>query len=89
MAWTIEFSELANKQIDKLDPVVARRILQFLKSRAMTAEDPSSLATRLKGPENIGKWRYRIGDYRVVVSFDNAIITIYVIEIGHRREIYR
>jgi mRNA interferase RelE/StbE len=89
MAWTIEFSELANRQIDKLDPSVVRRILQFLKTRAMNAEDPSSLATRLKGPENVGKWRYRIGDYRAIVSFEKAIITIYVIEIGHRREIYR
>ena len=89
MAWTIEFSELANKQIDKLDPAVARRILDFLKNRALTAEDPSSLATRLKGTENTGRWRYRVGDYRIVVSFDNSIITIYVIEIGHRREIYR
>jgi mRNA interferase RelE/StbE len=89
MAWTVEFSELANKQIDKLDPVVARRILEFLRSRASSADDPSSLATRLKGPENIGRWRYRIGDFRVVVSFNKNIITIYVIEIGHRREIYR
>lgn len=89
MAWRVEFSELANKQIDKLDPVVARRILEFLRSRASTAEDPSNLATRLKGPENFDRWRYRIGDYRVVVSFDKNIITIYVIEIGHRREVYR
>ena len=89
MAWTIEFSELANKQIDKLDPAVARRILQFLKTRAMNADDPGSLATRLKGPENFGKWRYRVGDYRLIVSFDKAVITIYIIEICHRREIYR
>ncbi len=89
MAWTIEFSELANKQIDKLDPKVAKRILGFLKNRAITAADPSSLAIRLKGPENFGRWRYRVGDYRVVVSFDKNIITIYVIEIGHRREVYR
>ena len=89
MAWTIEFSELANKQLDKLDPIVARRILGFLRDRVITAVDPSSLATRLKGPENFGRWRYRIGDYRVVVSFDKSVITIYIIEIGHRREVYR
>jgi mRNA interferase RelE/StbE len=55
MAWTIESSELANKQIDKLDPVVARRILQFLQTRVLPADDPTSLATRLKGPENDGR----------------------------------
>jgi mRNA interferase RelE/StbE len=89
MAWTIEFSELANKQIDKLDPVVARRILHFLQTRVLPADDPTSFATRLKGPENDGRWRYRVGDFRIIVSFDKNIVTIYVIEIGHRREIYR
>ncbi len=89
MAWRIEFSELALKQLDKLDTSVARRILNFLRKKVDTAGDPSSLATRLKGPENNGRWRYRVGDYRIVVSFDKNIITIFVIEIGHRREIYR
>lgn len=89
MAWKIEFSELANKQIDKIDPVVARRILQFLQTRVSTAEDPSILATRLKGPENSGRWRYRVGDYRIVASFESSIVTIYIFEIGHGREVYR
>ena len=89
MAWKVEFSELAVRQIDKLDKTVARRILGFLQSRVESGDDPIGLATRLKGPENAGRWRYRVGDYRIVVSFDSNIVTVYVIEIGHRREIYR
>jgi mRNA-degrading endonuclease RelE of RelBE toxin-antitoxin system len=36
-------------------------------------------------------WRLRIGDYRVVmyIDLDTAIITITVIRVGHRREVYR
>lgn len=89
MAWKVEFSELAIKQIDKLDRSIARRILAFLQSRVENGDDPIGLATRLKGPENSGRWRYRVGDYRIVVSFEINIVTVYVIEIGHRREIYR
>jgi mRNA interferase RelE/StbE len=41
----------------------------------------------LKGTENF--WRIRIGDYRVIYQIDDAMKTVTVIKVGHRREIYR
>jgi mRNA interferase RelE/StbE len=34
-------------------------------------------------------WRYRVGEYRVLVEIKEEVVTILVVEVGHRREIYR
>ncbi len=36
-----------------------------------------------------GFWRYRIGDYRAICRIEDAVVTVFVIEVGHRRQIYR
>ena len=41
---------------------------------------------RLKG---LPEFRLRAGDYRVIYQFDLSKNTIYLIAVGHRREIYR
>jgi len=49
-------------------------------------------------PKDIGKalrgdkaefWRYRVGDYRLICSIDETLNQITVMEVGHRKEIYR
>lgn len=36
----------------------------------------------------VGQWRYRIGDYRLIAEIEDKEITILIVNIGHRREIY-
>ena len=36
-----------------------------------------------------GKWSYRAGMYRIIYSIEHKIVTVYILDIGHRREIYR
>jgi mRNA interferase RelE/StbE len=36
-----------------------------------------------------GYWRYRVGDYRVICKIEDAVVTVFVIEVGHRRHVYR
>ena len=33
-------------------------------------------------------WRYRVGDYRIVVDIHDDVLIIVVISLGHRSEIY-
>jgi mRNA interferase RelE/StbE len=33
--------------------------------------------------------KYRVGDYRIVASIEDEALTILVVRIGHRREVYR
>ncbi|MEN1970080.1 type II toxin-antitoxin system RelE/ParE family toxin [Lentibacillus sp. N15] len=34
------------------------------------------------------KWRYRIGDYRIIAHINDEAIIILILEIGYRRNIY-
>ncbi|MFZ0770236.1 MAG: type II toxin-antitoxin system RelE/ParE family toxin [Candidatus Sulfotelmatobacter sp.] len=88
MAWTIDYTETAKKQLKKLDKPAARRILAFLDDRVAKQEDPRALGKALTGP--LGTlWRYRIGDYRAICEIQHKVVTVLVIRIGHRREVYR
>ncbi|WP_375458227.1 type II toxin-antitoxin system RelE/ParE family toxin [uncultured Enterovirga sp.] len=89
MGWRIEFAPRARKQLNSLDPGVARRIVEFLRTRVAATDDPRRLGEPLKGGRFGDYWRYRIGDYRVVVSIEEGALRVLVVQIGHRREIYR
>lgn len=86
MAWTIEITKTAEKQICSFDKTIQQRIVKFLRALAI-ADDPRLSGKALKG-NKAQLWRYRVGDYRLICNIqDPSIITI--LEIGHRREIYK
>jgi mRNA interferase RelE/StbE len=89
MAWTIEFDPEALRDLERLDSQVRRRILSFLTTRVATLSDPRQIGSVLHGKKYENQWRYRVGDYRIVAEIKFDIVKILVIEIGHRREIYR
>jgi mRNA interferase RelE/StbE len=89
MAWKIEIDREAEKELDKLDPPVARRILKFLFERVAPLDDPRSIGEPLKGAELGQFWKYRVGDYRIVSSIQDGNLLILVVRIGNRREVYR
>ena len=89
MAWSIQFSKRARQQLEKLDPQIARRIFQFVFERIATSSNPRSLGEALKGTELGDLWRYRVGDYRILVSIEDRDVRILVVAVGNRREIYR
>lgn len=88
MAWTIEVAKPAQKQLDALDPVARARIIAYLETRVLTQADPRTLAKRLAGEES-ANWRFRVGDYRIVVRFEDQRLVILVVRVVHRREVYR
>lgn len=88
MAWTVEFLPAAAKELRKLDRTVAARIIQTLEERISSLDDPRTVGNALVG-EHAGYWRWRIGDYRVIAKIEDERITILVIRVAHRREVYR
>ncbi len=88
MAWKIELSQDADRQLDKLDPQAARRILKFLHDRVSRLDNPRSIGEALRGAK-LGEFRkYRVGDYRLICSIEDKLVLILVLRIGHRREVY-
>ncbi len=88
MAWRIEVSELARKQLAELDKVVAKRIVLFLHERVAPNAQPRQSGKPLKG-ELKEFWRYRVGDWRVLCEIKDEQVTVLVLHIGHRRDVYR
>ncbi len=89
MAWNIELDPAAERELDKLDPQHAKRILKFLYERVAKMSDPRSFGEALKGSRFNNLWKYRVGDYRIISSVDDKTIQILVVKIGNRREVYR
>ena len=87
MAWRIEWSGIAERQLQKLDTQHAGRIVKFLE-RLLTRDDPRSSGEALRG--RLGEsWKYRVGPYRLVCKIEDQNSRILVLAVGHRKEIYR
>ena len=86
--WTVVFSSAARKDLEDLDKPVQLRISKYVR-RLESLDDPRSLGEALAGTELGSYWKYRVGDYRIVATLRDAFVEIWVVRIGHRREVYR
>ena len=89
MAYRIEFSEDAGKQLKKLDKETRERLLRFMLERIGKLEDPRSVGEALKGATLGELWKYRVGDWRLVSLIEDERVVVLVLKIGHRREVYK
>ena len=89
MAWNVELSEGADRELSKLDVQHRRRILKFLAERVARLDDPRSIGEALHGSRLGEFWRYRVGDYRLICKIEDGRLIVLVLRVGHRREIYR
>ena len=89
MAWTVEVSESALRELDKLNTQHARRILKFLDDRVAGLDDPRAIGQALQRAKLGEFWKYRVGDYRLICKIVDERLIVLVLRIGHRREIYR
>jgi len=88
MDWKISFDKRAEKQFAKLSPETQAQITSYLYQRVAVQPDPRLLGKALTG-ELKGYWRYRVGDYRIICEIRDKELLVLVIEVGHRREVYR
>jgi mRNA interferase RelE/StbE len=77
-----------NKKVRKKDlPSIAPKdVSRIIRRIEELAHDPYPVdATRLKGRD---EWRIRQGDYRILYIVEEEIVTVFVVKVGHRREVY-
>lgn len=89
MKWTIEYAVSVQKPMRRLDPQVRRRIRDFLSTRVASLDNPRQIGGPLEGARLGGLWRYRVGDYRILVDIQDQTVTVLVVGIGRRGEVYR
>lgn len=88
MTWTVKFTKQAEKQFNKLDRPIQQRITNFLNDRLKSLDNPKQIGKVLQG--NLAEyWSYRVGDYRLLVVFENDDLIIVVTELAHRRHVYK
>lgn len=88
MAYNIEYDNNVIKQLKKIDKSQRDIILKWIKKNLSNSENPREKGKKLKG--NLKDyWRYRVGKYRVISEIDDERITIIVINIGHRSDVYK
>ena len=82
MAFEIIWSDLAIRQLKKLERTIARRIFNKV---GELVENPHRFVQKLV---NSPYYRLRVGDYRVILDIQGALLRILVLKVGHRESIY-
>lgn len=88
MTWIVKFADTADAAFAKLDKSIQKRIIKYLDERLTNCENPRLWGKALTGSHG-EKWRYRVGDYRILCLIKDNIVTVEVVSIGHRKEIYK
>lgn len=86
--WRVELTEQAADDFRDLQKMTQLRIHKLLAEKLPLQKHPKDLAEPLTGSFS-GKWRFRVGDYRLVCVFEEKTRTVYIQYIGHRREVYK
>lgn len=83
--YPVVFARSARKELQNLDPQVARRILKQIE--ALVANPRPSGVVKLEGATDL--WRIRIGEWRVVYRISDRDRVVDVIAVRHRSDAYR
>jgi len=88
MSYRIETTARFDKEFKKLDRYTQKMIKAWIAKNLADCEDPRAHGKGLTGNQS-GKWRYRIGDYRIICLIEDDILVILALSIGHRSDIYK
>jgi mRNA interferase RelE/StbE len=78
------YSQQFLSDLQKLDPPIQRRILDAIETKLLM--DPFKYSKKLMGKTDPGRWRFRVGDYRIRFDIEGRVLLLY--RVRHRREIY-
>ncbi|MCL1847715.1 MAG: type II toxin-antitoxin system RelE/ParE family toxin [Coriobacteriia bacterium] len=87
MTWALRYSEKADKQLSKLDKSISKVIVAWLNKNIDGCEDPRMWGKALSA-DHAGKWRYRVGSYRILVEIRDWELIVLALEVGHRSSAY-
>lgn len=83
MVYSLEFTDTFKRQFSKLEKFIQQRVISALERIRLR---PEYFVKKLIGSPY---YRLRVGDYRVILDIKQNQLTIIVIEIGHRKNVYK
>lgn len=87
MAYRVEYTAKALKQLKKMDRFDTRVVLSWIEKNLVGCEDPRRFGKGLAADRS-GEWRHRVGGYRVLCAIDDGLLVVEVFTVGHRRDVY-
>jgi len=86
----VQLSDTARKDLKKIDNIAisAKIIMAWLRKNLEGCYDPRQHGKALRYDRR-NEWCYRVGTYRLIADIQDNIVTIDIISIGHRREVYK
>ncbi|MDR0853196.1 MAG: type II toxin-antitoxin system RelE/ParE family toxin [Clostridiales Family XIII bacterium] len=88
MRYTVAFTAQSMKQLNKLDRHTKLLIVAWIRKNLEGCSNPRQHGKGLTANRS-GKWRYRIGDYRIIADISDEKVTVLVLEVGHRSKVYQ
>ena len=85
MIWHIEWDDRARKELRYLDRQIQKRILDYLRERVSIS--PLNFGKELVG-DKTGLRRYRVDSYRIICQLQDQKLKVFVVSVGHRKDIY-
>ena len=84
MRYALDYLPGASKAIARLPRDMQRRILDGVEKLSANPRPPGSV--KLTGQD---AYRIRVGDYRIIYTIHDRRLLVLVIDVGHRRDVYR
>ena len=85
MPYRLEIKDSARKQIARLSRPDQRRVMAAIADLADTPRPDG--VRKIVGADNA--CRIRVGDYRIVYEVADRVLTVYVVRVAHRKDVYR
>jgi len=87
VTWKINWSDEARKQLRKLDKQLQNDIIEYLGKQIANANHPHDFGKSLRHDKH-GLWRYRVRDARIICNVYENELSVLVVRVGHRKNIY-
>lgn len=88
MLYDVKMSEQVKKQLKKLDKSIAKMLKIWIIKNLVDTSNPRLHGKALTGNLK-GFWRYRVGDYRLIARIEDEKLIIFLLEVGHRKKVYK
>lgn len=83
--WSVAYTADAIRTLKRMDRTVARRLRSKILALARDPKAPNNNVKKLTG---VAGYRLRVGDWRVIYTLKHEGLTVIVVQIGHRSEVY-